>query len=62
MSQQNRHLSRKIAAMLRMRGWQLQPDAMGPICELLSSETDDMEGSLNRFLKAIEAVAGTAST
>jgi len=48
--------------MLRMRGWQLQPDAMGPICELLSSETDDMEGSLNRFLKAIEAVAGTAST
>jgi len=53
----DRGLQRKVSQMMRMRGWDIRPDAMAPLCQLLSTD-DDTEGNLNLLLKRIEDVAG----
>mmetsp|Transcript_20981 Transcript_20981/g.65684 ORF Transcript_20981/g.65684 Transcript_20981/m.65684 type:complete len:515 (+) Transcript_20981:62-1606(+) len=52
-----RALQRKVSQLFRMRGWQLRPDAMQRLYELLNGE-DDWESQLNVLLHEIEQLPG----
>jgi hypothetical protein len=53
----DRGLQRQVSQMMRMRGWDIRPDAIEPMCQLLSAD-DNTEGKFNLLLRDIEEVAG----